>query len=290
MSSTTIVTIDARQATRGYVQSDPKSVSTPVNSVQVNPAQAMRVAAKLGLSPEFILNLHSKLAYKPGVWQVVDSLRVNATVVNRLPSPPGTSVVQLSPIRYTTARLPYAGAPSEYLHMVRIMFSTYLSPKRTATLSHLPDGSWVASLRGFDHHEGIALSGLRNSSQSHAVVLVFNASGLLMSDACSVCWTDSTTSPATWAALASLSTLVDRAHQSKAASWVAVHPDESTAFTNATLTTPTPTSAIPQPVPAKTLDQPTALQWFAGLPLTEAYEFLQNASAVYTQRVNQSQA
>lgn len=268
MSSTAIVNVDLFDAVLGYSAPTIKSPSISVHTNVVAPSQALRVAAKLGLSPAFLTSLPSKHAGKPNVWRTVDSLRTVVAVTNRLPSPQGVTEVPLCPVSHCTARIPYAGAVSEgYAHLVRIMFSTYQAPTRTASLRVLPDGTHRATLRGFPSHDGVALQfGQAVPSQSHALVLAFDARGRLLSDACAVYWTVGASSPATWAALPTLSTLMECVRNSQPSAVVAVHPD--------TDRTPTPSEAG--------INEDVVMRWFATLPVHEAFAFLKRAGEAYS--------
>ena len=273
MSSTNIVTVDPTQAVRSLVTPALYADPVTVHSCPVDPTQAVRVAAKLGLTPDFVQSLAKKHVGKTGVWRTVAECSVAVQVVNRLPSPAGVTEVQLNPVRHSVLRLPYTGAPCEYVIMVRVLFSTYTGAQRTATLTHR-DGAWQAALRGFPPPDGIALQGVGTpTAQSYMLVLAFAPDGRLMTDVTCVCWVKGASSPKTWSALADMPTLIDSLYKSCPDAWVAVQANQA---------------ALPQqPTSAASVDETAVMQWFASIPIDAAYTFLQNASAVYAYRVKQ---
>ncbi len=272
MSSTNIVTVDPTQSVRSLVTPALYAAPVTVHSCPVDPTQAVRVAAKLGLTPDFVQSLAKKHVGKTGVWRTVPECQLTVRAVNRLPSPAGVTEVQLNPVRHSVLRLSYVGAPCEHVIMVRVLFSTYQAAQRTATLTH-HDGAWQAALRGFQR-DGIALQGTGTpAAQSHTLVMAFTPDGLLMTDVTCVCWAEGASSPKTWSALADMPTLTDSLYKSCPDAWVAVQANQA---------------ALPQqPTSAASVDETAVMQWFASIPLDAAYTFLQNASAVYAYRVKQ---
>lgn len=270
MSNLVIVNLDTRNPTLGYVTPSVNHPPQRVHSVPIAPQSAAHAASALGLTPTFVSALAGSRFSVWGVWGAVDALNTTIDVTMRLPSPPGTRKLTLRPVRHCLVPLRHSGAPTSHVHLVRIMFSTHTDPnRRTADVEWITPTTRQVQLRGQSPNTTpIALRGVTEAS-SHALVLVFSAEGLLMADACRVYWAmrGSSHAASLWAALPTLNTLLDDVYASLPPNWVDVRA------LNPTLP---PSEAHQEPL---TMD--TVMQWFAQLPLTEAFAFLTQASEVY---------
>ena len=270
MSNPAIVNIDACNPTLGYVTPTVGHPPLPMYSVPVAPQSAAQAASALGLTSAFVRGLEGK---RFSTWGAVEALRTTVDITMRLPSPPGTRKLLLRPVRHCTLPLHYSGAHAPHAHLVRIMFTTSTDPnRRTADMEWVTPTTRQVILRGQPTFNAlVALRGVTQAS-SHALVLVFSAEGLLMADACRVYWAmrGSSHAASMWSALPTLSTLLDDVYASRPPNWVDVQ---------AANPTPTRSEAYQEPNAPLTVD--AVMQWFAQLPLTEAFTFLTQASEVY---------